>query len=223
MKRKLIIFDFDGTIADSMWAWDELGKNTLAARGRAPWPDYEKIIRTMSVPNFSVWLSKRYPELGPHDRLMAEWHETMIHNYCNRIPLKAGAVELLTYLKGRGYTLYLASATHYRVLSRALEHFDLGRFFDFVITEEIVGISKRDPKIYQLCMERAGVTQENTYLFEDANHAVKTAYDLGFHVCAISDYSMRDHVEEVRSHCELYLDDFTDTDAILSFIRDGEA
>ena len=216
--NKLLIFDFDGTIADSMWAWDELGRVTLEEENLPPLPDYEKVIRTMSVPNFSVYLSGKYPALGTADELMARWHEKMVYNYCNRVPLKAGIVELLTYLKGKGYTLYLASATHYKVLSKALEHFDLFRFFDFVITEEIVGISKRDPKIYQLCMEKADTTTATTYLFEDANHAVVTGSKIGLHVCALSDYSMRDHVEEVKAHAELYLDDFTNLDAIKTFI-----
>lgn len=216
--NKLLIFDFDGTIADSMWAWDELGRVTLEAENLPPLPDYEKVIRTMSVPNFSVYLSEKYPALGTAEALMARWHEMMVYNYCNRVRLKDGIIELLTYLKGRGYTLYLASATHYKVLSKALEHFDLFKYFDFVITEEIVGISKRDPKIYKLCMEKAGTTEATTYLFEDANHAVITGNKIGLHVCAISDYSMRDHVEEVKAHAELYLDDFTDLAAIKKFI-----
>ena len=126
--------------------------------------------------------------------------------------------ESLEYLKGEGYTLYLASATHMRVLSKAIEHFGLNKYFDFILTEEIVGISKRDPKIYKLCMEKAGTTPETTYLFEDANHAVKTAHNLGIHVCGISDYSMRDHEEEVKENSDIYLDDFSNIEAIKDFL-----
>jgi hypothetical protein len=67
-------------------------------------------------------------------------------------------------------------------------------------------------------MEKAGTTTETTYLFEDANHAVVTGSKIGLHVCALSDYSMRDHVDEVKAHAELYLDDFTDLQAIQAFI-----
>lgn len=218
--NKLIIFDFDGTIADSMWAWDELGRVTLEENGLPPLENYEAIIRTMSVPHFSEYLSKIYPSLAPAEKLMASWHEKMVYNYCNRIPLKAGIVALLDYLKAQGYILYLASATHYTVLIQAVRHFNLEKYFDFIITEEVVGISKRDPKIYQMCMEKSGCTLENIYLFEDANHAVKTAKTLGVNVCGISDYSMRDHVAEVKQNSDIYLDDFTDLDKIKVFLNE---
>ena len=81
-QNKLIIFDFDGTIADSMWAWDELGCVTLQERGLPPLPDYEKVIRTMSVPHFSEYLAKLFPTLAPAEKLMSEWHEKMVYNYC---------------------------------------------------------------------------------------------------------------------------------------------
>lgn len=219
MDNKLIIFDFDGTLADSMWAWDELGRVTLETDGLKPLPNYEAVIRTMSVPHFAIHLSNIYPSLGDGDSLLLRWHEMMVYNYCNRIPLKKGAIELLEYLKSKGYTLYLASATHMRVLSKAIEHFGLNKYFDFILTEEVVGISKRDPKIYKLCMEKANTTAENTYLFEDANHAVKTANNLGIHVCGISDYSMREHEEEVKENSEIYLDDFSNLEAIKKFLN----
>lgn len=218
MTNKLIIFDFDGTIADSMWAWDELGSDTLKEMGLEPLENYDKVIRTMSVPNFSVFLSDKYKELGTSDELMAKWHEKMVWNYCNRVKLKAGIVEFLTFLKNEGYTLYLASATHLKVLSRAVEHFELGKFFDFVITEEIVGLSKRDPKIYQMCMEKAGSTPNTTYLFEDAVHAVKTAKKLGINVCALSDKSMIEHKDEVIENSDIYVDDFSDLTLLKKFI-----
>ena len=118
--------------------------------------------------------------------------------------------------------MYLASATHYKVLIQAVRHFDLEKYFDFIITEEVVGISKRDPKIYQMCVERSGCDIDHIYLFEDANHAVKTANRLGVNVCAISDYSMREHVEEVKENSKLYLDDFTDIETLKAFIGGTE-
>lgn len=218
MSNKLIIFDFDGTIADSMWAWDELGRVTMEEYGIPIPEEYESVIRTMSVPNFSVYLSGKHPVMGTAEKLMASWHKKMVYNYCNRISLKPGILTFLDYLKEQGDTMYLASATHYKVLMEAVKHFDLEKYFDFIITEEIVGISKRDPKIYQLCMDKAGTTPASTYLFEDANHAVKTAKTLGLNVCGIADYSMRAHVAEVQSYSDLYLEDFSDLEALKAFI-----
>ncbi len=218
--HKLVIFDFDGTIADSMWAWDALGRETLSENDLPPLKNYDDVIRTMSVPHFSQYLSQEYPQLGTAEQLLAVWHEKMVYNYLNKVKLKEGIIEFLDYLKFQKYTIYLASATHYKILSKALIHFELIKYFDFIITEEVVGVSKRDPKIYNVCAQKAGVKVENIYLFEDAVHAVKTATQLGVNVCAISDFSMRGFVKEVRKNCRLYLDDFTDLKVLKEFLKD---
>ncbi len=217
--NKLVIFDFDGTIADSMWAWDALGKETLEEKSLAPLPDYENVIRTMSVPDFSRFLAKKYPSLAPDDKLMALWHEKMVFNYLNRVSLKKGIIELLDYLKQNNFKIILASATKYEVLLKAVKHFDLEKYFDFIFTEERVGATKREPKIYLMCAQQANCDINNIFLFEDANHAIKTAKSIGIKTCGISDFSMREHAEEIKQSVDLYLDDFTDLDAIKKFLQ----
>ena len=215
---KLIIFDFDGTIADSMWAWDELGRNALEENNIEVMPDYEEVIRTMSVPDFAKYLSGRYPELGSGSQLLADWHTKMVFNYCNRIALKGGVKTFLDFLKSNKFKLYLASATCYDVLIEALNHFGLKKYFDFILTEEIVGISKRSPDIYRLCMNKANSGIEDTIIFEDAVHAVYTAKNLGAKVCAIKDFSMRDHEDEIKKIADLYIKDYSDLDSLQKFV-----
>lgn len=217
--NKLVIFDFDGTIVDSMWAWDALGRETLEENSLTPLPDYENVIRTMSVPQFSQYLSKIYPSLAPSDNLMALWHDKMVFNYLNRVSLKKGITELLEYLKQNGFKMFLASATKYEVLLKAVKHFDLEKYFDCILTEERVGATKRDPKIYLLCAEKANCDINNVFLFEDAVHALKTAKNIGIKSCGISDYSMRAHEEEIKQTVDLYLDDFTNLNTIKSFLQ----
>ena len=218
--KKLVIFDFDGTIADSMWTWDALGRETLEEKGLSPLLDYESVIRTMSVPDFSRFLAEKYPSLSPADELMAQWHNKMVYNYLNRVGLKEGIVEFLEHLKKSGVTVYLASATRYDVLIQAVKHFGLEKYFDYILTEECVGATKREPKIYLMCAQRAGCNLEDVYLFEDAAHAVKTAKSIGIKVCALSDYSMRAHVDEIKATADMYIDDFTNIEGLKKFIEE---
>ncbi|MDE6201287.1 MAG: HAD family hydrolase [Clostridiales bacterium] len=215
---KLIIFDFDGTIADSMWAWDELGEDTINENHLPLIDDYEDVIRTMSVPDFADYLSGIYPQLGNGKQILSNWHEKMVFKYCNQVSLKSGVREFLDYLKSNNYKLYLASATCYDVLNEALNHFDLKQYFDFILTEEIVGISKRNPQIYQVCIDRAKSDIDNTIVFEDAIHAVETVKNLGIKVCAIKDYSMRNHEEEIKKTADLYIEDYCNFNQLKNFI-----
>ena len=217
-QKKLVLFDFDGTIVDSMWAWDELGKNTINERNLPPLRNYDSIIRTMSVPDFSVFLADYYPSLAPAKKLMAEWHEKMLVNYLNKIFLKKGVVSFLNYLRDTNHVIYLASATHFSILSKALDHFEIKSYFDYIVTEEQVGISKRNPMIYNLCAEKANCPKDKIYLFEDAIHAIETAKGIGINVCAVADASMRNSVDEIKHISDLYVEDFSDLMLLCKFL-----
>lgn len=217
---KLIIFDFDGTIADSMWAWDDLGEDTLKEHNIPLFSDYREVIRTMSVLNFSKYLTNRYPELGSAEDLMDHWHEVMKVKYQTEIKLKPGIIEFLEVLKKKGYIMFLASATKYEVLMTAVKHFGLEKYFSYITAETLVNISKYDPRFYALLENKAGVTKKDTYIFEDADHAVKTAKETGYHICAIKDKSMEKKVNVIKKYADLYLDDFTNVDALLKFIEE---
>ena len=43
------IWDLDGTILDSMSAWDHVGENYLRSQGIEPAPDLDEAIATMSL------------------------------------------------------------------------------------------------------------------------------------------------------------------------------
>ena len=44
---KLVIFDLDGTLIDSMYVWRKIDVDFLAERGLEVPPDYEQAIKTM--------------------------------------------------------------------------------------------------------------------------------------------------------------------------------
>ncbi len=77
---------------------------------------------------------------------------------------------------------------------------------------------KEIPRFTSFVWKKAGSTPETTFLFEDANHAVKTAKKLGINVCALSDASMAEHIDEVKANCDLYVDDFCDLELLKKFI-----
>ena len=47
--KKLLIFDMDGTLLDSMGFWQNLGKRYLESKGKTPENNLEKIIESMTL------------------------------------------------------------------------------------------------------------------------------------------------------------------------------
>ena len=58
-------------------------------------------------------------------------------------------------------------------------------YFDTTVTCLEAGVGKIEPDVYLEAMKRIGTTLENTWVFEDAYHALHTAKKAGFHTVAL--------------------------------------
>ena len=54
------IWDLDGTILDSMSAWDHVGENYLRSQGIEPEPDLDEAIATMSLHQAADYFIEHY-------------------------------------------------------------------------------------------------------------------------------------------------------------------
>lgn len=49
MKLKCVIFDFDGTLFDSMYLWDTVAESYVRSRGKEPKPIVREEVRALSL------------------------------------------------------------------------------------------------------------------------------------------------------------------------------
>ena len=54
------IFDFDGTLYDSMSIWDTAGEDYLRACGRTPGPELRQVLPVMSLRQSARYLKEEY-------------------------------------------------------------------------------------------------------------------------------------------------------------------
>ena len=60
MKIKGAIFDFDGTLFDSMFIWDTAGETYLASIGVAPRPDVNEAVCALSLSQTASYFKSEY-------------------------------------------------------------------------------------------------------------------------------------------------------------------
>ena len=60
MKIKGAIFDFDGTLFDSMFIWDNVGADYLRSVGKTPEENLSQILGPMSLSQAACYLKEKY-------------------------------------------------------------------------------------------------------------------------------------------------------------------
>ncbi len=220
MSKKFLIFDFDGTLVDSMRHWERILPETLAEYNITDISKINDEMRRLSLLEFSKFLEERYPVLSEGKPLRQKWADKMEHYYTHDVKLRTNAKEFLDYLKQQNkYKFCLASATDKPLLTVALKHFGLYDYFDIILTEKEVGKTKKNPDLYNECMKRAGVTPDETVIFEDVVYAIRTARSINTTICAVFDEAMKRFEDEIKTLADVCVDDFATYEKILPYLE----
>ena len=213
---RTFLFDFDGTLVDSMPVYSGEMKRILDERGIAYGDDLIKIITPLGF----VYTAKYYIEtLGlqmEEDALVALMKEYMIEAYSTRVPAKANVPDVLRALKDMGCSLNVLTASPHDTLDPCLKRLGLWKLFDNVWSCNDFGTSKSDPEIYRMAAQRIGVPVEEVIFLDDNYNADKTAREAGTQVWGVYDNSSRDSTEEIKSVSDHYITDFSEILDILA-------
>ncbi|MDO5387663.1 MAG: HAD family phosphatase, partial [Clostridia bacterium] len=109
---KAVIFDFDGTIADSSYVWQKVDEDFFRKRGMEVPLDYVEAISTMSFYEGAVFTKEKYNLPETPEDIMAEWKVHAQFEYANNVKLKPYVKEYIAYLKNKGYKTGIATASN---------------------------------------------------------------------------------------------------------------
>lgn len=213
MKFDGAIFDMDGTLLDSMPAWQDIGERYLRSIGIVPDADISDKLREMRLFEAAGYVNERYSLGKDSMQIIREINSMLEDFYFNRAELKPGVINLLDCLECLGVKMCIATATESYLAAAALKRNGIFKYFSKIFTCGELGISKNHPDIYLRAAEFMGTEIRNTLVFEDAFHAVKTASEAGFTVAAVYDRSSESHRDEIMCISDFYLeriDSFTD-------------
>lgn len=207
------IFDADGTLLDSMGMWDTVGERYLASLGYEAKPGLRAILFPMSLADSAVYLKRAYGLTQSQDEIMAGINGTIREFYRKEVKAKVGAREFLQELSHRGVGITLATNTDRALIVEGLLTTGLLPFLDDIFTCGELGVDKRTPHIYERARDRMGTRTADTWVFEDAVHGARTAYEAGYKVAGVAD-PFSDQ-EQLKTVCHLYLPDLTDCPGFL--------
>ena len=210
------IFDFDGTLFDSMFIWDTAGEVYLRSIGIEPREDLQKVLKPMSLLQSATYIRECYQISLTVEEIMDGVNRTVEGFYFHTVQPKEGVVAFLEQMKKQGVRMCIATATDRYQVEAALKRCGMESFFSEIFTCTDVGHGKDEPIIFQKAMDYLGTTRANTVVFEDAYHAAKTAKDDGFITVAIFD-SYETKQAELHSVSDCFIENFTQTEHFLKF------
>ncbi len=212
MKRKTYVFDFDGTLIDSVPMIEGVFLRMLHTYG-AHYDDPKEIVKTLMPLGYlgsAKYSAEKLGATAPAEELVASMRKDSLEEYRHRIPAKKGVAEGLRALKEQGASLNVLTATPHLMIDPCLARLGLWELFDNVWSCEEFSTTKADPHLYELVAERLGEPLPEVIFVDDNVHSLRTAKAAGMRVFGVFDEFSADMEQEIRSFADGYLFDLSE-------------
>lgn len=204
------VFDFDGTIIDSMNMWSEIDVEYLSRYGHEPGPFLHDEIEGMSPGEMAVYFRENYGIPRTDEEMIQDWVEMSVTKYLYELRLKPHVCEFLSFLRDRGLKIGVATSTAMDIIVPCFEKRGIARFFDTIVTTGECGKGKPAPDVYLRAAERLGVSPSECLAFEDLPAGILAAKAAGFYTIAVDDSFSRNKEAEKRKMADLFIYDFSE-------------
>lgn len=203
------LFDFDGTLVDSMPAYAAATTRILDENGVAYGDDVIKII----TPLGTIGTAEYFRSIGVKwsvEEIIEAMKRYMLEDYFYNIPAKQSVIETLKTLKEQGASLNVLTASPHITLDACLKRLGIFDIFDNVWSCDDFGTTKADPEIYKMAAERMGTRVEKVLFLDDNLSADQTAKKAGMKVGGVYDASSDDYTEQIKAATDFYIYEFSE-------------
>ena len=215
--KKLLIFDLDGTLGDTVPTLTE-SMNTVLAEYSFPLVDDKKIC--FAIGNGMELMCRRcipaeyYDDASVYLPFLARYKEEYAKNYLNIDEPYAGLREVIDELKSRGYAIASLSNKPHRYTVDIVEKlFGKGYFSD--VRGMIEGVpTKPDPTSFLDIAKGLGFTAEDTIMIGDSEPDINVAINAGASSIALT-WGYRTREELVTAGATVFANTPTDLLEIL--------
>ncbi len=208
--KKAVLFDMDGTLADSMWIWRAIDVEFLGRYGLTLPEQLQEDIEGMSFSETAHYFRKTFGLRESEEEIKAIWNEMAYAKYRDEIPLKPGARDFVFWLKAQGFRTAICTSNSRELIDVAVEARGLTDGIDYVVTACEVQAGKPAPDIYLRAAMELEVPPAACLVFEDIPAGILAGKRAGMTVCAVEDEYSAYCMEEKRRLSDYVIHDFTD-------------
>lgn len=204
--KKVIIFDMDGTLIDSVGIWNKVDRELIEELGCSEVQNEDSIQRQRDMKlreysksenpyiDYCNFLSFKYGSSLTGEETLKLRYDIAQNYLRNEIDYKADVPEFLKLLKEKKLTLVIASTTRKQNMNiyckentKIISKANITDYFSIVYTREDAKEIKPNPEIYLRIVDELKVTKEQCLVFEDSLIGIDAANNAGIEVVAIYD------------------------------------
>lgn len=207
---KAVIFDFDGTLVDSMGLWHSIDHIYLERHNKSCPENLPYEIAGKSFTETAEYFKKRFDISDSVEDIKAEWVKMSHEAYLNQVHFKPGALDFIRNLHRRRQKIAMATSNNRETTEAFLQKHNVLSYFDALCFTTEVGAGKPDPAVFNQASRLLALPPEDCLVFEDTLEGVQAARTAGMDVIAVADLWQGDHLVKIKNLSNGYIQDFTD-------------
>ena len=233
--KKVIIFDLDGTLIDSIGIWNEIDIeliktissediiNTDVGKQRdEKLKEYSKC--EDAYLEYCGFLKEKYNSKISKEEIKKLRYE-IAHNYLKTtVDYKPDAEKVLKYLKQKGFILVIASTTNDHTIEiykndnlNIINKANIEDIFSLVYSKGAVKELKPNPAIHYKILKELDVKKENCIIIEDSLIGVEAANNAEIEVCVMYDKYSNCNREEINRLSQYQFNNYNE---MLDYIKE---
>lgn len=212
---KAFIFDFDGTLVNSLGLWVEVDRLFLEKHGLPEDDQYNQLITALGFEAGAAWVVDHFDIGMTADEVVQEWIDLSQQFYEGSVELKPFVREYLDAVRALGFPMAIATSLQRKLLEAALKRNDATRFFDeLCICDELASAGKLEPTVFLEAARRlsgysaAPIALSDCIVFEDTSLAARSARQAGAFVVGVTDENEITTRAELEETCDMVISSF---------------